>query len=141
MNFTMKFAAASALAMVAFAPVAQAQGYDDDYGYRRQTQRQYCYNHPYSDRCADRGYAVKRKPRAEPRDSRCASSRVHSVGKAWALVGMARASALKAWEKEVRVEFGSQYSSWGRASSKSITCGPSGTGIGQLCEAKGLPCR
>jgi hypothetical protein len=73
--------------------------------------------------------------------SRCVSSRVHSVGKAWVLRGMARRSAIKAWRKEVRVEFGSQYANWSRAHGKSITCGPSGTGIGKLCEAKGRPCR
>lgn len=136
-------AAAAVMACALTAGAAMAQPYDDP-GYdaiQRQRHRAFCYNHPYAERCTR---YRRRMHRARPyyrRESRCVGSMVHSVGKAWIPRGMARRSAIKAWEKETRVEFGRQYASWDSARSKSITCGPSGTGFGKLCEAKGRPCR
>ena len=150
MKFKLKLAAAAALAMAAFAPSAQAGSIYDDDGYRYRSLGHYCKYHHYTQRCKryrrrmrnrhyDRRYRYVKPRRRYP--SRCVSSRVHSVGKAWVPRALARRSAIKAWRKEVRVEFGSQYANWSRARGKSIVCGPSGTGIGKLCEAKGRPCR
>lgn len=150
MKLKLKLAAAAALAMVAFAPSAQAGSIYDDDGYRYRSLQHYCKYHHYTERCKryhrrmrnrelDDSYRYV-KPRKQY-SSRCVSSRVHSVGKAWIPRAWARRSAIKAWQKEVRVEFGSQYASWSNAQGKSMSCGPSGTGVGQLCEAKGRPCR
>lgn len=124
---------------------AMAQ-YDEDPGYtahRRQTLRQYCYNHPYAERCEQYRRAPVRRNRSYESEGsgRCASASTHSAGKAWIPYGMARNSAIKAWEKEVRIDYGTNYANWNHAESKSIECGPSGTGLGQVCEARGRPCR
>ncbi len=148
MKLKLKLAAAAALAMVAFAPSAQAGDdfYDND-GSQYRSLSHYCQYHHYTERCRryrqrlryHRHHRYEKPRRSYP--SRCASSRVHSVGKAWIPRAWARRSAIKAWQKEVRVEFGSQYANWSNAHGKSMSCGPSGTGVGQLCEAKGRPCR
>jgi hypothetical protein len=138
-------AAAAAMVCMLTGGAAMAQPYDDP-GYdaiQRQRQRAYCYNHPYSERCGTyrhRTHRYRYRPRKRY-SSRCARSRVHAVGKPWVFIKVARNSAIKAWEKEARVDFGWKYANWSRAKKKWITCGPSGTGIGTLCEAKGRPCR
>jgi hypothetical protein len=144
MKLIVKLGAATAImACTLTGGLAMAQPYDDP-GYdaiQRQRVRDYCYNHPYSDRCEKYRYRLHRAPRHYDHSDRCVGSMVHSVGKAWIPHTIAQNSAIKAWEKETRVEFGAQYADWDNAESKSMTCGPSGTGLGQLCEAKGRPCR
>jgi hypothetical protein len=145
MRVIAKFSAAAAVIAGTLAAGAAVAGpYDGDPGYnaiQRQRTREYCYNHPYSDRCESYRYYMHRGRRHDYDSGRCVGSMVHSVGRAWIPYGIARNSAIKAWEKETRVDYGSQYADWGRAESKSITCGPSGTGFGQICEAKGRPCQ
>ncbi|MEJ2125869.1 MAG: hypothetical protein P8Y67_01000 [Alphaproteobacteria bacterium] len=146
MKFTLKLVAAATFALVAFAPSANAGGIFDDDGYHYRSLGHYCKYHHYTDRCKRyrRRMRHRRYHRQHVRkryNSRCVSSRVHSVGRKWIPRGMARRSAIKAWKREVTVEFGSQYANWGKARGKSISCGPSGTGLGKLCEAKGRPCR
>lgn len=142
MKLIAKLGAATAVAAGMFVSGAAIAGSLDDPGYdaiQRQRQREYCRVHPESYRCdgyRDRDY----RPARREYDNGCVRSSVHSVGRAWIPYGMARNSAIRAWEKEARVEYGSQYANWGRAENKSITCGPSGTGLGQLCNAKGRPC-
>lgn len=146
---TLKYALGALVALMlgtGIAGSAMAQ-YDEDPGYsakRRQTHRQYCYNHPYAERCEQYRRAPVRRNRvysSPSYSSRCVSSSTHSAGKAWIPSGMAHNSAIKAWEKEVRMDYGSMYASWAHAEDKDIECGPSGTGLGQVCVAKGRPCR
>ena len=144
MKLIVKLGATAAVAVCTLLSGAALAGPYDDPGYdaiQRQRKREYCYNHPYSERCEAYRDRLHRAPRQDYGSGRCVGSMVHSVGKAWIPNGVARNSAIKAWEKETRVEYGSQYANWGRAENKSISCGPSGTGLGTLCEAKGRPCR
>lgn len=98
--------------------------------------RDYCYAHPYDERCGEYG---ERRHRGY--DSNCARTSTHAVGKAWIPPFMARNSAIKAWRKEVAVDYGREYTDWDLARNASIDCGPSGTGFGLVCEARGRPCR
>jgi hypothetical protein len=143
MKLKLKLAAAAALAMVAFVPSAQAGSLFDDDGYQYRSLGHYCQYHHYTERCKRYRHRMYYRHHAKKSyyNSRCVSSRVHSVGKAWIPLAWARRSAIKAWQKEVRVEFGSQYANWSNAEGKSMSCGSSGTGVGKLCEAKGRPCR
>jgi len=148
MKLTYTLGAFAALALTtAVSSVALAQ-YDEDPGYsarRRQTLREYCYNHPYAERCEQYRSGLRRhrnyESQSESYSNRCVGSSTHAAGKAWIPYGMARNSAIKAWEKEARIDYGSNYANWNHAESKSIECGPSGTGLGQVCEAKARPCR
>jgi hypothetical protein len=111
-----------------------AMAYDDDGP--RYDRRNYCHSHPYDERCDD---SAERRDRRYDRD--CARASTHAAGKAWIPYAVARNSAIKAWRKEVQIDYGPEYADWSRARNASIECGPSGTGFGQVCEARGRPCR
>jgi hypothetical protein len=125
------FAVFAACAAGAGAAMAQ-----EDDGPRNDA-RDYCYAHPRHERC--REYDAERRHRRY--DSDCARTSTHAAGKAWIPHFVARNSAIKAWRKEVRIDYGPEYADWNLAENRSIDCGPSGTGFGQVCEARGRPCR
>jgi hypothetical protein len=126
--FVLALASLAVMGAAAFAPQANAQGYyDGPPRYGRYDDRRY-----YDDRYAPRPYY-----RPRPRDNCRALIRASGLGNV--LPGIARANAIRAWQRETFAVYGRQYS-YSAAKAKSINCVPSPSGIALRCTASGRPC-